>query len=123
MEPHQSHRWATGVYCEAHYRALSSPRGTMRGLQPEAGPKAAQDRYGDPGELTQACRYQTFILSCQPPFSSASVIRSRTDLKSALFFLFYQDNRIVSKSLVHNDPTAACSDHTRTRTHTPNIFI
>lgn len=31
MEPHQSHRWPTGVYCEAHYRALNSPCGTMRG--------------------------------------------------------------------------------------------
>lgn len=43
MELHQSHRWATGVYCEAHYRALNTPCGTMRGLEPEAGPEAAQD--------------------------------------------------------------------------------
>lgn len=41
-EPHQSQCWATGVYCEAHYRALNSPCGTMRGLGPEAGPEAAQ---------------------------------------------------------------------------------
>lgn len=112
MEPHQSHRWATGVYCEAHYRALNIPCGTMRGLEPEGGPEAARDWYGDPGELAQAWRYQTFILSCQPPFSSHQNLNWYHRNWNSPFFFPTTTAELCLKSLQRSQPKHVCSSST-----------